>query len=423
MRNLVFIYKCSHGELHAGLPILLKIKEERKDVNLIFAYTGDAFQTIPSYYKPLIESNFNTIRFSKVGFLRFYLSSFKDELVLFTCDSGHTLHSLFLTLYSRYSRVVFFHHAYALHGSELDPRVESNIHFYKRRLEGFRYDSLCIAHNEQEVAYREKLGFKLENIIVAGNIGYQEFRWHQKLMNLAGPELSVLQTEKIKFKKTVFIPVRGVHESALSSENADYLFLAIKAAVSAFPDYLFLIKLHPRQADDVDFVCLSNENQNVRLVTLNPITASSISDLVISYYSSAISDCLVANKPVVEFYRHKIFHGQLVQTENGLVSLYHYLSLCPFIQSRQELFALLSSPDSWDKIRESQQVVFSSIYMKVYPDFVNELFERLESVDKKRGYFYECARFPLSVFNGMIVSRLRKIFKYLSILRINLQVR
>lgn len=390
-QNLYFFYKSSYGELHAGLPFLLEILKN-KNIKSHFLYKRDRFDCLPDFYKKIITDNFTVIKISKVAILILFIKNLLAKNYIFTCDSGHTPHSRILTCYWPFSRVVFFHHAYSLLGETLTPETLKKPSHYKNRFNGYQHKPLVVAHNRKEIPFREKLGFLNNNIIVSGNLGYQ-FSWIEYLSSLSAERQHLLQIKE-KFDNTIFIPTRDIHPHALTAENSDYLFNSLAEAIKLYPNYLFLIKPHPRQRNFKNYTDLEEKCSNVKLVDLNVITAAGISDLVISYWSSAIIDALAAGAPTVEFHKHNVFHPQLILKEARLVSLYHHYKLCPFYETKEELLTLLADPLFWAQIRAEQQSGFQEIFLQDNSSFVDELFIRLNGTSLASRYFVNIFTFP-----------------------------
>jgi hypothetical protein len=387
--NFLFFYKGSHGELHAGLPFLLEIAKKRKGISLYFIYDiNHTFANLPDFYKSIIKENFYIIEINKFSSIVFFIDNFFSRNYIVTCDNGHNFYSKSLSFYWPFSRVIFFHHAYAL----VSQNITDSILDFGSVYNIGHHDPLFVAHNYTELRYRNGSGFKLENIIFSGNIGYKP-KWIDKL------ESNSLSIDKLveitnEYEKTIFIPTRDKHKLYLSEHNSDYLFSSIESIIRSFNNYFFLIKIHPRQKNIEFFIALEEKYSNCKLVDLNTITLAKISDLVISYWSSAILDALAANTPAVEFHRHEKLHGQLVQTEQGLVSLYHNFGLCPFYKNLEDVLYLLSNPSDWSYINKEQQKIFHEIFLRDYPNFVDDLFERLKRSSFKYKYIVQLYTFP-----------------------------
>lgn len=403
-KNLFFFYKCSHGELHAGLPFFLKVLDERKEIAPYFICNSqDDFDRLPSYYKKIIANSFKIIVLNKKNFISFFVKYVFNKNYIFSCDNGHTTYTRFLACYWPFSRVAFFAHAYALNSDNLDSTVEKKFKLYKRRYTGSHHEPLIVAHNSKELKYRKALGFHEDNIVVAGNIGYEE-SWFNIYAEAASEDVDKISKLKVKYSKIIFVPTRDAHSIYLSEENSRYLLYGLASMLEHNIDYLFLIKLHPRQENYELFKELKNNYNNVEFINLNTQVAAKISDLVVSYWSSAITDSLAANTPAIEFHRHEVFHEQLIKTENGLVSLYHHYGLCPFYQNKEDILNLLKDPASWDGIRDKQQLKFKEIYLHDYPDFVDNLFERFEKTSFRAEWFFDTVKIPLVSIRKLIVS-------------------
>lgn len=375
--NILFFYKGSHGELHAGLPILIEILSKRNNVTIYFIYQDeDLYKSLPSFYKQIIKENFKVFFITKKQLIPFYIKHFYSKNYIFTCDTGHNLYTKLLTFYWPFSRVIFYHHAYALLNGEIEKKQIENLVDFDERYNGGHHQPLLIAHNETEIKYREKVGFKTDNIVIAGNLGYDK-KWMNILKNNSG-SLDELVNDKKSYEKVIFIPTRDIHRKYLSKENSDYLLMSLDTIISDYPKYLFLLKPHPRQRNINEYINLKEKYENCKITDISTITASEESDLVVSYWSSAITDALAVNTPVIEFHRHEDWHFQLVNTDKGLVSLYHYLGLCPFYTNVDDVKSLLEDVNSWDELRYKQQKEFNKIFLKRYPEFTDNLFNRLE---------------------------------------------
>lgn len=402
--NILFFYKGSHGELHAGLPILMEILAKRENIEIYFIYSDESsFDAIPSFYLEIINDNFNVKFVGKKNLASFYLKHFYSKNYIMTCDNGHTPYTKLLTFYWPFSRIIFYHHAYALLNGEIDRELIQSLINFTTKYSGAHHQPLLIAHNESEIKYREKTGFNIENIIIAGNLGYGK-NW-VKILRESSDSIVEPLIDKNSYEKIIFIPARDTHEKYLTKENSDYLIKSLDIIISYYPNYLFLLKPHPRQKNINEYIKLKEKHENCRIIDLNTITASEESDLVISYWSSAIIDALAVNTPVVEFHRHKEWHFQLVNEDKGLVSLYHYLGLCPFYTSVDEIISLLEDVTSWNDLRYKQQKEFNKIFLKRYPEFVDHLLRRLDASPRQmNSYMKNSVKLPFS----FLINKLKK---------------
>lgn len=383
-QNLLFFYKGIYGELHAGLPFLVKIIEKKKSIKPYFLYSEENhFEKIPENFKVIIEKYFEIIKINSFKFLILLNKIYNSEIFIFTDDLGHNNYTRIITLYFSKARICFFHHAYALlNGDALTEENLKNLNF-KKKFDGYHYDPIVIAFNDFEVSYRLKMGFKPQNILISGNLGYKS-SWLNKL-NFEKNIPNEMLMQISNYDKVVFIPVRGVSKHYLSYENSEYLFTSVKTLIKKNPNYIFLIKPHPRQDDIEKFIDLKNSYENALIINFDTFSAAKISDLVISYWSSSILDAIAVNTPTIEFFRHDRKHHQLISTEDGLISLYSYLEFCPYYTNVEDVLKILSNPSSWNAIGANQQYEFNEFFLKEYPDFINSLFKRLD-ISKSRPY-------------------------------------
>ena len=385
-KNIMFFYKSSYGELHVALPILLKLKEDKKNINLFFIYHDhEVYNNLPDFYKEIVEENFELLLLKKKGIAKFYLKYFMDKNILFNCNNGHTTYTMALSCFWLSSRLVFFPHAYSIEGSELSPEFIMLLKSNPLKYTGFHHDPVFITHNARDITYLNQLGFKYENIVIAGFLGYKK-EWIDYLINKTDT-IDKLAIKKQGFKQVVFIPMRNHHAQYLTEENFNYLCQSISEFVETFPNYLFIIKPHPRQNDMHGLDNLSNNVDNLIITDVSTVSVSSISDIVISFWSSAIVDAISIKVPVVEFHKHEVHHVQLVRRGNSLISIFHDLSLCPFYEKKEDVIDLLSDSDSWKAIGEIQQQNFGKLFPNNYPDFSNLFFQRIQKTNFRTSYF------------------------------------
>lgn len=82
------------------------------------------------------------------------------------------------------------------------------------------------------------------------------------------------------------------------------------------------------------------------------------------------------------------------------------MDLCPFYTDYEQLNDLLTTPILWEEIREKQQIVFNSIFLKQYPDFVDNLFNRLENSPQRSDYIKEYLKVPVKYLYKNLYSKL-----------------
>lgn len=391
---LIFFYKASFGEIFAGLPFIVEILNKKPNIKALFIYSNDEqINNIPLSYKKIIEKYFKLVKITNKNFLLFFFKHIFTKNLIITCDNGYELKSSLLSFYSLKSRILFFHHAYAIQSSN---KINNNTNnkIYKKLFDGYHHESLFCAHNKNEIEYRKSQYFTDENIILAGNIGYTS-EWINKISTTELDQF--IKEKKQKFDKIIFIPTRDTHEIYLSEKNSLYLLNSIEEIIQKFKNYLFLIKLHPRQKDIIEFENITKKNKNCFIINFDTVSISKKSDLVISYWSSAITDALSANVPVVEFHKHEIYHQDLIEKNSIFISLYHYNNLCPFYKKKEEIVELLLKPEKWDRIKDTQQESFKKIFPNNYLNFVDEILIRFQKTPFKYKYIFYFFIFPIKI--------------------------
>lgn len=347
--SLFIVVKGSAGELHVALPIAYFLKKNRP-LDVFFVFFDEAAKQdihLPDSYDNFINElgeavfGYNGI----VALWRERKSVFKRSLIM-TCDNGSVNLVDVLHILSRKSLILFYHHAYALHGREVD--LSGN----RKR---FPKDSVMLLNTSLDEEYYKKIGFAVENRMLVGAPGYSG-EWIDKL---SSRESRFGQSEKV-----IFVPLRAAHHLYLDQDSYDYLIESLLKVFERFKGFLFLVKFHPRQKNveilERKFSCLSN----VQVVYCSTFEAALASDLTLSFWSSAITDSLACGTPCIEFHRHKVIHGQLVERDGQLVSLYRDFGLCEHFSDVDELIAFLEIMDesALKKMRYSQTLRFQEIF-------------------------------------------------------------
>tara|TARA_R110000851_G_scaffold135045_1_gene270433 strand:- start:21322 stop:22533 length:1212 start_codon:yes stop_codon:yes gene_type:complete len=371
--TLFIVVKASAGELHVALPIAYFLKKSRS-LNVFFVFFGETSKKdlrLPDSYNNFInELGENVFGYSGVLTLWRERKSVFERTLIMTCDNGSVNLVDVLYLLSRKSLILFYHHAYALHGNEFD-LVENK--------KGFPKDSVMLLNTSVDEVYYKKVGFSEENRMLVGAPGYSP-GWINKL--------SSKEAWGWAGDKVIFVPMRAAHSLYLDQNSYDYLIDSLVKIFKIFKSYLFLVKFHPRQQNveilERKFAALNN----VQVVYCSTFEAALASDLTLSFWSSAITDSLACGTPCIEFHRHKVAHGQLVEREGRLVSLYRDLGLCEHFSDVEDLMAFLEGMNecTLKKMKESQSIEFRKIFMldegfeKEFGSVFGRLFQRVSAL-------------------------------------------
>jgi len=311
--NVVLFLKSSLGELHVGLPLVYFLKKEL-GVNVFFASaSSDALKKLrtPSRYDTLIK-DLGQSYFGK-EMLEKLISKVRksDEATLIlTCDSGCGPYEKKFRALIKKSRVVHFHHAYAFRGTPESKKVKLKKRSYtKPYLKG----SEILLNSEKDRAWYEASGFSLKKISLIGALGYKS-QWLD-LIDANSRYRGMLGL-------SIFVPIRDTHPLYLTEENFQYLIEYLEKIIQTFPSCNFIIKLHPRQKEDVDLQNKLSKHKNTSFSNETTFNLASECDLTLSFWSSAITDSIACGTPTIEFHRHEVNHAQLVKFNGKLRSLY-----------------------------------------------------------------------------------------------------
>lgn len=395
-----WFYKSSSGELHVGLPILKLIKDNNPkiEINIIFP-DKTSFEKVGSIYKKIIKDIGNIILGTK-EFYFFLMKNLDKNMLIITCDTGHTFFSSIASNVIKKNVVIFHMHAYALHGNNnLDGFIKKFLKhsIEKRFLNDGKGRPYIILNSENDINYYTKLGcFDKEHMILAGGLGYTNW-WLRYIKDASSSSKEYLKIKEYiknsKYDNVYFVPIRQKHKLCLTEENYDYLIESIFWLAEKNQDSFFLLKPHPRQTDKnyLSRRCSSAVHNNIILIDESTLLLSDISDLTISFWSSAIQDSLAVGTPAVEFFRHHVEHPQLVKNESGdLISLYVAFGFCPYFSKKDELNIFLNNKQDWGKIFKNSTKNFKSFFPednKVQIQFllkINNLFNEADHILRKK---------------------------------------
>lgn len=362
---LVFI-KSSFGEVFVILPLLYFLKKQRPDINIFFVFNGKAvYKSVTQIeaYKSALQSLGHVViglrAFICCMLTRLYKS---DPLYMLTCDNGiETLQRIALT-YFVCPIPVFFHHAYALHvGADQDKIKE----LHKSYIIG----SCVLANNRDDKLHYRAMCFEEKNIFFTGAQGYRE-EWLEKIV-CQNP-----YKDFSGYRKIVFVPIRPPHALYLTERNYKRQLGELGQAAQHFGDYLFVVKMHPRQSIDLQLQQLIKSHPNLIVRDESTLELAAHADLTLSFWSSAILDSIAVNTPAVEFHYHEVMHSQLVFSQNGkLESLYVNNGFCFSINCLSELLDVLTTLGMDLGIKSSIKVFDEFFGIKIDETCLAEVFD------------------------------------------------
>lgn len=388
--SLFIVVKESVGELHVALPIVYFLKKSRS-LNVFFVFFNEDNRDklgIPDSYNNLINDLGEAI-FGYSGVLKAFRergSIFQRSLIM-TCNSGSVNLIDLLHILCRKSLVLFYHHAYALHGSSVNS-------VYIER--SYQKDSVMLLNSNFDEDYFKNVGFSSENLMLVGAPGYSR-EW------IDGLNSKIVESDD--FDMIVFVPLRAAHRLYLDFDSYEYLIKSLIKVFERFDRFLFLVKFHPRQKNVKELEKCFSSFSNVRLVYCSTFEAARASDLTLSFWSSAITDSLACGTPCIEFHRHNIVHDQLVERDGSLISLYRDLGLCEYFSNLDDLVVFMKGLDqcALKRMREGQYSKLSQIFRldEEFEKELNVVFDQL---------FLRVSK--ASVFSGSKISSAVRLTRY-----------
>jgi hypothetical protein len=404
---IAWFYKSSSGELHVGLPILKLIKENNPEIEINFIFADKkSFANVGSIYKKIIFEIGNVVIGAKEFYI-FLMKNLNNTTLIMTCFSGHCGFSRIASNVIKKNKVLFYPHAYALHGTyKLEEFSKGRKTDRKKRylLDGKGSPYIILNSSNDADSYYKRGCFDKEHMILAGSPGYTKswLKYYKDKSSLSSEYLKIKKQIKTgKYKHVYFVPIRPEHKIYLTKENYDYLIDSVFWLAEKNSDSLFLLKPHPRQKNinDLSKRCNSAVNNNIILVNESTLLLSDISDLTISFWSSAIQDSLAVGTPAVEFFRHHVEHPQLLKNEKDtLISLYVASGFCPFFSKKEDVQNFLNNDQQWKKVFNTSIRNFKSFFtidVETQTQFlskINNLFKKADAVtnSKNNASFLRC---------------------------------
>ena len=386
--NLIFFYKGSEGELHVGLPIIYELKKVDNNLNVVFVFEKkSSYDNLHISYKKLIDE-MGVVKVGMQYLIPLALKTINQKTILMTCTNGHTTGSFFMDRILLNSRMTFFHHAYAFAGIEPLANMSSRQETFNQIYSSSCREPVVFLNRENDRSFYLQLGFKEDSFFISGFPGYSQ-EWLSILQRHMGGTSGFTDT---RFSKVVLVAMRDMHASYLTKENFEYQLDAIFWIAEKLPHYQFILKPHPRQknlnllkerSDD-----LASKNVIIRYESILFLT--SLCDIVVSYWSSAIVDAVAVGKPVIEFHRHKVYHPQLVKIENNqLVSIYSKLGFCETYTEKEDVLNFLQNSEGWESyLKKIKQNFHEQVLINT--GFAEKFLIEVSKKENKDFNFYFC---------------------------------
>lgn len=371
--NLLIFIKKSIGEMNYIIPIINKLnlnKDNNTKIYFIFRSKkvyNKIISTVP-YYDKFMKSNGLVLigDWSKLNLMLKAIFS-KEKTIIFTCLTGPGIFENLIHISIKKTKIIYFPHSFGFHSSPKSIRV-------KRYRKIYNYNSSVMVPYKKSFKFFSNIGFKRKNIIYTG-IPCFENNWLNKITK---------NKLKEKRKLKVFVALRSVHEKVLTTKNYEYLWNSLVKIFGNYKNYNFILKLHPRQDEDININKLLKQYENISLSNKSTFETAKLSDLTISFWSSAIIESLAVGTPVLEFHKFHQNHPELTRKNGKFISMFQKYKLCKSFDEYNKLNNFLNKMNKKNlKILQNKQLnIFKKIYRTEkknidlifsYNDIINQL--------------------------------------------------
>ena len=351
--NLLIFIKKSIGEMNYIIPIIDKLnlnKANKIKVYFIFRSKNvynKIISTIPFYDKFMKRNGLVLIGdWSKLNLLLKATFS-QEKTIIFTCLTGPGIFENLIHITIKKTKIIYFPHSFGFHSRPRSIRV-------KRYRKIYNYNSSVLVPYKKSFKFFSNIGFYKKNIIYTG-IPCFEDNWLNKITK---------NKMKEKGKLKVFVALRSVHEKVLTPKNYEYLWNSLVKIFDNYKNYNFILKLHPRQKDDIYINKLLKKYKNISLSNKSTFETAKLSDLTISFWSSAIIESLAVGTPVLEFHKFHQNHPELTIKNGKFISMFQKYKICKSFIEYNKLNNFLDKINKKNlKILQEKQVNnFKKIY-------------------------------------------------------------
>ena len=351
--NLLIFIKKSIGEMNYIIPIIDKLnlnKSNKTKIYFIFRSKNVYKKIISSipYYDKYMKKNGLILMgdWSKVNLFIKALFGQK-KIIIFTCLTGPGIFESLIHITSKKTKIVYFPHSFGFHSTPNSIRV-------KRYSKIYNYNSSVLVPYKKSFKFFSNIGFLNKNIIYTGVPCFED-NWLNKIT-----KNQIKKKEKLK----VFVALRSVHKKVLTSKNYEYLWNSLIKIFNNYKNYNFILKLHPRQKEDININKLLKQYKNIHLSNKSTFEIAKFSDLTISFWSSAIIESLAVGTPVLEFHKFHQNHPELTIKNGKFISMFQKYKLCKSFDDYNELKNFLHKINKKNLIilREKQLNSFNKIY-------------------------------------------------------------
>lgn len=350
-----FIISHSTGELDVILPIITDLSKKQKLKARLVVTRKDIFESMKKnkIYNKILKSKKIYYTYSPL------LNKFdhKDLNIFFSIIYKFLLSCLFLI---NNFKILFSNFIYI----ETTNQIAKDLIFYF--LNDILKKNFLILHHAHSYNIAND-NFKL-NPVKPINYKYLIFsKHHIKWCNSMGyyknkiigfPKFfsrwvrEISKYKNFKKKNNYIIFSRPPHKFYMSKKNYKYLLNSSLEAILKIDDTANIyIKPHPRETFDQfkrNIKKIYIENKNIRFTNLNSMSLCKDAKLIISFWTSAILDSIIFNKPAIEYHiESKNF--KKVEPKGSLYKLLGFTT----VRNKKELFYFLKNPKKIKKINKN----------------------------------------------------------------------
>lgn len=366
--NYTFIISHSSGELDIILPIIIDLKKNNKNQVEILVTRKDIFYSIKEdvIYNHIIHSNkicyklcplfnkFEHNKYNKIAarlyklflsiiFLIKNVKIIKSEYIIFETTNQISKDLVFYVLNSFLKKKFFIIH----HGHSYNTPIK-NTKLNPTKPKNYKY----LIFSKKHIQWCKSIGYYNYHII-----GFPKFydNWKKE----------ILKYRNLYQKNNYIIFSRPPHKYYMSKKNYKYLLnSSIESILKFDKNCNIIIKPHPREKIYEIKKNLKKKYQditNIKFSFINSMSLCKDAKLIISFFTSAILESIIFNKPALEYF---IEHKNFKKVE-PVGSPYKNLGFT-LVRNKSQLSHYLRNPNKINKIIKKNYNEFNYKSFKLY---------------------------------------------------------
>tara|TARA_B100000989_G_scaffold298469_1_gene287947 strand:+ start:885 stop:1985 length:1101 start_codon:yes stop_codon:yes gene_type:complete len=362
-----FIVSHSAGELDVILPIIVDLsKKKTSKVNIIIT-KKEIFNSIKinNIYQKILNSKNISYKYTPLlnkfdhGKFNFFLRLIYKFILscLFLIKNLNILRSdhIYIETTNQISKDLIFYilnnifkkKFYILNQGQSYNIVNDNFKLNPTKPINYEY----LIFSKKHIEWCKSLGYKKYKII-----GFPKFflNWIKEISKY----------DNFRKKNNYVIFSRPPHKFYMSKKNYKYLLnssletiLKIDATANIY------IKPHPRETFDLFKRNMKKEyinNKNIKFTNLNSMTLSKNAKLIISFWTSAILESIIFNKPAIEYHiENKNF--KKIEPRGSLYKLLGFTT----VRNKKDLLYFITHPKKIKKINKNSFEEFNFKKFKI----------------------------------------------------------